>query len=107
MKQAASAKGAAGASRQAGAVGKGAVPRKRGDRAEGAEAGKDTGKDMGKVRGEPADFGGPDPETPSDQAACQGFDRQRLDPQDHPPADVLDDGNLAGEKDFEIGPGSG
>ena len=107
MKQAASAKGAAGASRQAGAVGTGAVPRKRGDRAEGAEAGKDTGKDMGKVRGEPADFGGPDTETPSDQAACQGFDRQRLDPQDHPPADVLDDGNLAGEKDFEIGPGSG
>ena len=107
MKQAASAKGAAGASRQAGAVGKGAVPRKRGDRAGGAEAGKDTGKDTGKVRGEPADFGGPDTETPSDQAACQGFDRQRLDPQDHPPADVLDDGNLAGEKDFEIGPGHG
>lgn len=42
-----------------------------------------------------------------DQAERQGFDRQRLEPQDSPPADVLDDGNLAGEKDFELGPPGG
>ena len=59
-----------------------------------------------KVRSEPADFGGPPPGRPEDQAERQGFDRQRLDPQDRPPAEVLDRGNLAGAKDFELGPGS-
>ena len=29
---------------------------------------------------------------------------ERLDPLDQPPADVLDDENLAGEKDFELRP---
>ena len=57
-----------------------------------------------KVRSEPADFGGP-PGRPEDQAERQGFDRQRLDPQDRPPADVIDRNNLAGEKDFELGGG--
>jgi hypothetical protein len=60
-----------------------------------------------KVRSEPADFGGPPPGRPEDQAERQGFDRQRLDPQDRPPADVIDRGNLAGEKDFELGGGKG
>jgi hypothetical protein len=41
-----------------------------------------------------------------DAASRKGFDRQRLVPQDEPPADVLDDGNIAGEKDFELGPSS-
>ncbi len=58
-----------------------------------------------KVRGGPADFGGPPPGRAEDQAERQGFDRQRLDPQDRPPADVIDRGNLAGEKDFELGSG--
>jgi hypothetical protein len=39
-----------------------------------------------------------------DQAARQGFDRQRVEPQDTPPADVKDDGNIAGNKDFELQP---
>lgn len=38
------------------------------------------------------------------QAERQGFGRQRLEPQDHPPAGVLDDQNIAGEKDFELQP---
>jgi hypothetical protein len=59
----------------------------------------------GKVHSEPADFGGPQPEDRKDQAERQGFDRQRLEPQDQPPAEILDRGNLAGEKDFELGPG--
>jgi hypothetical protein len=58
-----------------------------------------------KVRSEPADFGGPPPGRREDQAERQGFDRQRLDPQDRPPADVIDRGNLAGDKDFELGGG--
>ena len=41
------------------------------------------------------------------QGQRQGFDRQRLDPQDTPPADVRDDENLAGNKDFELGPPRG
>jgi len=41
------------------------------------------------------------------QGERQGFDRQRLDPQDTPPADVRDDQNLAGEKDFELKPPGG
>jgi hypothetical protein len=59
------------------------------------------------VRGGPA---GPDGTAPSgqgeqpDEAARQGFDRQRLEPQDGPPADVADRGNIAGEKDFELQP---
>lgn len=48
------------------------------------------------------------PERPSKpargQAERQGFDRQRFDPQDHPPAEVLDHDNIAGEKDFELQP---
>jgi hypothetical protein len=59
-----------------------------------------------KVRSEPADFGGPQPGSREDQAERQGFDRQRLDPQDVPPADVRDRENLAGDKDFELGPGN-
>jgi hypothetical protein len=38
------------------------------------------------------------------QGERQGFDRQRLEPQDTPPADVRDDQNVAGDKDFELGP---
>jgi hypothetical protein len=59
----------------------------------------------GKARSEPANSGAPQPKRDEDQAERQGFERQRLDPQDHPPAEVLDRGNLAGEKDFELGPG--
>ncbi len=81
----------------------------------GATKGKDVagGKDADAVRGagadkgrsRPADFGGSQPAAPEDQAERQGFDRQRLDPQDQPPAEVRDRGNLAGDKDFELGPG--
>jgi hypothetical protein len=39
-----------------------------------------------------------------DQAARQGFGRQRVEPQDTPPADVRDNDNIAGEKDFELQP---
>jgi hypothetical protein len=39
-----------------------------------------------------------------DPVSRQGFDRQRLVPQDERPADVLDDENIAGEKDFEPAP---
>jgi len=65
-----------------------------------AAQGKDSaaGTDVGAV-------GGSQPVAPQDQAERQGFDRQRLDPQDQPPAKVRDRGNLAGEKDFELGPG--
>ena len=38
------------------------------------------------------------------QGERQGFDRQRLDPQDTPPAQTRDDQNLAGDKDFELKP---
>jgi hypothetical protein len=69
------------------------------------DAGETGRRSHEKVRSEPADFGGPQPEDREDQAERQGFDRQRLEPQDQPPADVLDRGNLAGEKDFELGPG--
>ena len=41
------------------------------------------------------------------QGERQGFDRQRLDPQDSPPAEVLDDENVAGDKDFELKPPGG
>ena len=34
----------------------------------------------------------------------QSLERPRLEPQDQPPADVLDDENIAGEKDFELRP---
>lgn len=70
-------------------------------------ASKDAGATRGsdKVRSRPADFGGSQPAAPEDQAERQGFDRQRLDPQDQPPATVRDRDNLAGEKDFELGPG--
>ena len=40
------------------------------------------------------------------QGQQQGSDRQRLEPQDQPPADVLDDENIAGDKDFELRPGT-
>jgi hypothetical protein len=46
----------------------------------------------------------PQPREATGQAERQGFDRQRLEPQDQPPADVLDDENIAGEKDFELKP---
>jgi len=39
-----------------------------------------------------------------DQASRQGFGRQRDEPQDQPPADVLDNQNIAGDKDFELQP---
>ena len=64
---------------------------------------RDAGAD--KARSLPADFGGSQPAAPQDQAGRQGFDRQRLDPQDQPPAEVRDRDNVAGEKDFELGPG--
>ena len=73
--------------------------------AAGDAAGAVSGR-AGKARGEPADFGGAQSEGAEDQAQRQGFDRQRLDPQDQPPATERDRGNLAGEKDFELGPGS-
>ncbi|NLD54467.1 MAG: hypothetical protein GX652_07385 [Burkholderiaceae bacterium] len=41
---------------------------------------------------------------PPDPVSRQGFDRQRLVPQDERPADVLDDENIAGEKDIEPAP---
>ncbi len=46
----------------------------------------------------------PPAQRPPDPVARQGFDRQRLVPQDERPADVLDDENIAGEKDFEPAP---
>lgn len=53
---------------------------------------------------EPRDAPGRLPATqPPDPVSRQGFDRQRLVPQDERPADVLDDENIAGEKDFELG----
>jgi len=39
-----------------------------------------------------------------DQASRQGFGRQRDEPQDQPAAGVLDDQNIAGDKDFELQP---
>ncbi len=39
-----------------------------------------------------------------DPVSRQGFDRQRLVPQDERPADVLDAATIAGEKDFEPAP---
>lgn len=39
-----------------------------------------------------------------DQPGRGGLERPRLEPQDQPPADVLDDENIAGEKDFELQP---
>jgi hypothetical protein len=71
----------------------------------GAGAVRGAGRPADPVRSRPADFGGSQPEAPQDQAERQGFDRQRLNPQDQPPAEVRDRGNLAGEKDFELGPG--
>jgi hypothetical protein len=41
-----------------------------------------------------------------DQASRQGYGRQRDVPQDGPPADVRDDQNIAGDKDFELQPPS-
>ena len=41
---------------------------------------------------------------PRDQSGRQNSDRQRTAPQDQPPADVLDDANIAGDKDFELQP---
>ena len=41
---------------------------------------------------------------PPDPVSRQGFDRQRLVPQDERSADVLDDENIAGEKDIEPAP---
>ena len=54
---------------------------------------------------EPRDAPGrqPAPHAP-DPVSRQGFDRQRLVPQDERPADVLDDENIAGEKDIEPAP---
>ena len=75
---------------------------------EGADgAGRRHGDKAGaeKARSAPAGSGGSQPAGEEDQAERRGFDRQRFDPQDHPPADVLDRNNLAGEKDFELGPG--
>lgn len=77
----------------------------RGAPADG-DAGATTRRSHERVHSEPADFGGPRPEDREDQAERQGFDRQRLEPQDQPPADVKDRDNLAGDKDFELGPGS-
>lgn len=58
--------------------------------------------------GDPADGGQGQAGDPAvrgrGQGERQGFDRQRLDPQDTPPAAVRDDQNLAGEKDFELKP---
>jgi hypothetical protein len=57
-----------------------------------------------------AERGGAGPRIPGEvanQAERQGFERQRLEPQDQPPAGVLDDENLAGEKDFELKPPGG
>ena len=54
---------------------------------------------------EPRDAPGQPPaQRPPDPVSRQGFDRQRLVPQDERPADVLDDENIAGEKDFEPAP---
>ena len=44
------------------------------------------------------------PSGPPDQASRQGFGRQRVVPQDQPAADVRDDENIAGDKDFELQP---
>ena len=57
--------------------------------------------------GTPAKGPGMDGQGDADQAARQGFERQRLEPQDTPPADARDSENLAGEKDFELRPPPG
>jgi hypothetical protein len=75
------------------------------DAAAGTGSNSVAGAGAGKARSRPADFGGSQPAAPEDQAERQGFGRQRLDPQDQPPADVRDRENVAGEKDFELGPG--
>lgn len=54
--------------------------------------------------GTPSKGPGEDGSGKVDQAARQGFERQRVEPQDTPPADVRDDGNIAGDKDFELQP---
>jgi hypothetical protein len=41
---------------------------------------------------------------PARQEEQTGLDRRRLEPQDHPPAKVLDEQNIAGERDFELRP---
>jgi hypothetical protein len=102
MKRSAAKGEGAAAGRQPGANEQPAAGR---DQAAGNDAGA-TGRRQEKVRSEPADFGGPQPGQEEDQAERQGFDRQRLDPQDAPPADVRDRENLAGDKDFELGPGT-
>jgi len=44
----------------------------------------------------------PQPSRHPDQGARQGFDRQRLEPANQPPAETRDEQNIAGEKDFEL-----
>ena len=53
---------------------------------------------------EPGAGGTPEHGRQADGAAREGIGRQRLVPQDRPPAPVLDDENIAGEKDFELKP---
>jgi hypothetical protein len=56
---------------------------------------------------------GPDNTAPAgqgeqpDQAARQNLGRERLVPQDGPPAQAVDRANIAGDKDFELGPPAG
>ena len=65
----------------------------------------------GEVRTPPASGnrkpGAAQPPGEEGQSERQGSGRQRLEPQDQPPAGVKDDANIAGEKDFELKPPGG
>lgn len=88
-----------------------AAPLPDADRAPRPESGGDRARDAvaRDVAGGPA---GPDNTAPSgqgeppDQAIVKESDGQRVTPQDRRPVGVIDRENIAGDKDFELGPPS-
>ena len=75
------------------------VPPPEGARERAPKSDPDRGR--GERDGGKPDYGKP---ARARQEEQKGLDRRRLEPQDHPPAKVLDEQNIAGERDFELRP---